>query len=343
VPELSLADIVSGCLALSLNAYVLFGGADFGGGVWDLLASGPRRAHQREVITSALSPIWEANHVWLILAIVLTFTCFSPVFARLGIVLHIPLTLMLIGIVLRGSAFTFRTYDSQHDATQRRWGRIFSSASVITPVLLGISIGAVASGRVGQETQGGFVERFVNPWFTPFALSVGLLTLTIFAFLAAVYLTLETRDHELAEDFRRRALGSGIAVFFASALVLLLSNQAAPLVRTGLMTSPWALPLHLVTGLTAIAVLAALRFRRYRLARIGVGLQVSLIFWGWPMAQYPFLLPPNYTIANSAAPETTLRLTLIGLAIGGVILLPSLWYLFQVFKSVPADPGNRGV
>lgn len=343
MPELSLADIVAACLALSLNAYVLFGGADFGGGVWDLLASGPRRTHQREVITSALSPIWEANHVWLILAIVLTFTCFSPVFARLGTVLHIPLTLMLIGIVLRGSAFTFRTYDSQHDTTQRRWGRIFSSASVITPILLGISIGAVASGRVGQGAQGGFVERFVNPWFTPFALSVGLLALTIFAFLAAVYLTLETRDRELAEDFRRRALGSGIAVFFASALVLLLSNQAAPLVRTGLMASPWALPLHLVTGLTAIAVLAALWFRRYRLARIGVGLQVSLIFWGWPMAQYPFLLPPNYTIANSAAPETTLRLTLIGLAIGGVLLLPSLWYLFQVFKSVPADPGHRGV
>src|SRR5437868_9199404 len=140
--EVRLSDVLAGLLALSLNAYVLFGGADFGGGVWDLLASGPRQSRQRDVITSALSPIWEANHVWLILAIVLTFTCFSPVFARLWIVLHIPLTLMLIGIVLRGSAFTFRSYDTQKDAAQRRWGRIFSSASVITPILLGISIGA---------------------------------------------------------------------------------------------------------------------------------------------------------------------------------------------------------
>jgi cytochrome d ubiquinol oxidase subunit II len=170
---------------------------------------------------------------------------------------------------------------------------------------------------------------------------VGLLALAIFAFLAAVYLTLETRDRELADDFRRRALASGIAVFFASALVLLLSTQAAPLVRRGLMASPWALPLHLLTGATAIAVLAALWFRRYRLARIGVGLQVSLIFWGWPMAQYPFLLPPNYTIANSAAPQATLRLTLIGLAVGGIIVFPSLWYLFQIFKTVPADPSDR--
>src|ERR687886_2770697 len=203
MPELP--DILAGVLALSLNAYVLLGGADFGGGVWDMLASGPRRNRQREVISHAISPIWEANHVWLILAIVLTFTCFPSVYARLGTVLHIPLTLMLVGIVLRGSAFTFRTYDSQHDAAQRRWGRIFSSASVITPILLGVSIGAVASGRIGREMGGGFAARFVAPWLTLFGVSVGLLTLVLFAFLAAVYLTLESTDRELCEDFRKRA------------------------------------------------------------------------------------------------------------------------------------------
>lgn len=342
MPEFGLPEVVAAILALSLNAYVLFGGADFGGGVWDMLASGPRRQRQREVIAHALGPIWEANHVWLILAIVLTFTGFAPVFARLGTVLHIPLTLMLVGIVLRGSAFTFRTYGSQHDAAQRRWGRIFSSASVITPILLGVSIGAVASGRVGRDTSGGFQARFVEPWLTPFAFSVGLLALAIFAFLAAVFLTLETRDRELVEDFRRRALGAGVVVFFASALVLLLSRRTAPLVQTGLTSSEWALPLHLVTGLTAIGVLASLWFRRYRLARIGVGLQVSLILWGWALAQYPFLLPPALTIRNAAAPDSILRLVLIAVALGGVLLLPSLWYLFQIFKTVPADPAERG-
>jgi cytochrome bd ubiquinol oxidase subunit II len=258
-------------------------------------------------------------------------------------VLHIPLTLMLVGVVLRGSAFTFRTYDSQHDATQRRWGRIFASASVITPVLLGVSIGAVASGRVGRPGSGGFVEGFVQPWLTPFAFSVGLLALTLFAFLAAVFLTLETHDPQLCEDFRRRALGSGVAVFFASGLVLLLSHGAAPLVRSGLLRSPWAIPLHLATGVTAVAVLAALWFRRFRLARIAVGLQVTLIFWGWPLAQYPLLIPPDISITRAAAPDTTLRLVLITLAIGGVLLLPSIWYLFQVFKSGPADQVDRTI
>src|SRR3954468_2466614 len=198
VPELNLADVLAAVLALSLNAYVLFAGADFGGGVWDLLAAGPRRDRQREVIRHALGPIWEANHVWLILAIVLTFSCFPPVFARLGIVLHIPLSLMLVGIVLRGEEFTFRTYDDQHDAVQRRWGRIFAGASLVTPILFGVCIGAIAAGRVEPlRREAGFTASFVEPWLTPFSLAVGLMTLALFAHLAAVFLTLESDDPEL--------------------------------------------------------------------------------------------------------------------------------------------------
>ncbi|HEX2220330.1 MAG TPA: cytochrome d ubiquinol oxidase subunit II [Gemmatimonadales bacterium] len=335
MPELSLADLTALLVALSLNAYVLFGGADFGGGVWDMLAGGPRRARQREVIAHAIGPIWEANHVWLILAIVLAFTCFSPVFARIMTVLHIPVSLMLIGIVLRGSAFTFRTYDDEHDAAQLRWGRIFSSASVLTPLLLGVCIGAVASGRVVAPTEGSFAERFIEPWLTPFALGVGVLTVTLFAFLAAVFLTLETRDPDLVEDFRRRALGAGVAVFLASAAVLLLSFRGAPLMAAGLVGSSWALPLHLATAFSAAGVFAALWARRFRIARVLAGLQVSCIFWGWTASQYPYLVPPDLTVESSAAPEITLRITLWALAGGTLVLAPSLIYLFRVFKSGP--------
>ena len=341
MPEWTLPDLLAAILALSLNIYVLLGGADFGGGVWDLLASGPRKDRQREVISHAIGPIWEANHVWLILAIVLTFTCFPPVFARLGIVLHIPLTLMLVGIVLRGTAFTFRTYDIEHDANQRRWGRIFASASAVTPVLLGVCIGAVASGRVGGPMEGGFVDRFVAPWTTPFAFAVGFLTLALFAFLAAVFLTMESHDRALCEDFRRRALGAGVAVFLTSGLALLLALAGdAPLMGEGLLGSGWAVPLHLVTGAAAVGAFVAVWLRRYWLARLAAGLQVSLIIWGWALAQYPYLLPPGFTVQGAAAPDVTLRLVAWALAAGALVLLPSLWYLFRVFKSAPAhQPG----
>jgi cytochrome d ubiquinol oxidase subunit II len=343
--DLTLADILAAILALALNAYVLLGGADFGGGVWDLLATGPRRDRQREVISHAIGPIWEANHVWLILAIVLTFSCFPPVFARLGIVLHIPLTLMLVGIVLRGSAFTFRTYDDQHDAVQRRWGRIFAGASLVTPILLGVCIGAVAAGRAGPvPAHGSFAERFVAPWLTPFSLAVGLLTLALFAHLAAVFLTLESDDPEMVEDFRARALWSGGALFVAAFGALVVARTHAPLMGMGLLVSPWSLPFHVVTGLAASAALAALWWRRYHLARVAVGVQVSLILWGWGVSQYPYLIPPDLTIAGAAAPAVTLRLVLIALGLGVVVLLPSLVYLFRVFKAAPSHSvrGPRG-
>lgn len=337
---LTLPNVVAALVVLSLNAYAVMGGADYGGGVWDLLASGPRKKAQRALIADAIGPIWEANHVWLILVVVLVFTCFPTTFARLAVVLHVPITLMLIGVVLRGSAFTFRTYDSKRDAVQRRWGTTFAIASVVTPVLLGVSLGALASGGVGEaDLARGFRSVLLDSWLTPFALAVGLFTLVLFAFLAATYLTLEAatsarRDEAeaLHDDFRRRALWSGVAVFAAALLVLLLAGAAAPRLRAGLTEGGWALALHLVTAAAALTALAALWTRRYAVARVAAIAQVSCILWGWAWAQFPYVVPPNLTIAAGAAPPITLALTLIGVAVGFTVLVPSLWYLFRIFK-----------
>jgi cytochrome d ubiquinol oxidase subunit II len=341
MPDATLAVVLAGVILLALNAYALLGGADFGGGVWDLLASGPRRARQRELIADAIGPIWEANHVWLILAVVLLFTCFPDAFARVATVLHIPLVLLLVGIVLRGSAFTFRSYDSRRDAVQRRWGAVFSGASIITPLLLGAAVGALATGRV-RPPAGGFVASYLSPWATPFALATGLLALALFAFRAAVYLTVEAGDDRpLADDFRRRALGAGAAAIIMAGGTLMLARRGAPMVHGGIMGARWALPLHTGAAVAAAAALGALALRRYRLARIAAAALVSLVIWGWGAAQFPWLVPPDLTIAQTAAPVTTLRFVSLGLVAGAVILVPSLVYLFRVFKSAGSDRGAR--
>jgi cytochrome d ubiquinol oxidase subunit II len=324
---------IAGVVMVALNFYVLFAGADFGGGVWDFLASGPRRQAQREVISHALAPIWEANHVWLILVIVLLFTCFPVAFATIAIALHIPLTLMLFGIVLRGSAFIFRSYGSDQDATQQRWGRVFAIASIVTPVLLGMCIGAIATGALGMTSfTGPFAEHFIWPWLTMFGLGVGLMALALFSFLAAVYLTVETEGTPLQDDFRARALWAAVAVFVLAFGVLALSWRAAPMVREGLMAGSLALPIHIVTGIAAVTAIAALWTRRFRLARVAAAAQVTFILWGWAAAQYPYLLPPALTIEAAAAPSRTLLLVLWTLAAGACVLFPSLFYLFRIFK-----------
>ncbi len=339
----TLPHIVAGLMVVSLNAYVLLGGADFGGGIWDLLARGRNREAQRAVIADAIGPIWEANHVWLILVVVLLFTCFPRVYAHLATDLHIPITLMLIGIVLRGSAFTFRTYDSTRDAVQRRWGRIFSVASVATPVLLGLCVGAVASGRVPiplstadstPDMMPTFAERFMDPWMrSPFAWSVGLLALALFAVLAATYLTAEARDTDLKEVFRARALQSqGVLLLLAATTIALAANDA-PLVYNGLTKGSIALGMHGVTAVAAVTCIAALWRRHYLLARFAVAAQASFILWGWAWSQFPWILPPDLRIADAAAPPATLQVVVTILAAGTVILLPSFVYLFRVFKS----------
>src|SRR5437870_10696633 len=192
----------------SLIEYALMRDADFGGGIWNVLAFVPRARRQREAIAEAIGPIWEANHVWLILVIVLLFTGFPAGFATMMTALNIPMTVMLLGIVFRDSAFVFRKYDVR----ERRWGTLFGMASFLTPFFQGVILGALTTGQIRVE-QGRVLTGFMAGWLTPFALSCGVFALGLFAFLAATYLTLDTQQQpDLQDDFRRRALWSGLAL-----------------------------------------------------------------------------------------------------------------------------------
>ena len=350
VASLGLPEIIAGSLVLALNAYVLTGGADFGGGVWDLLASGPRRDAQRALIAKAVAPIWEANHVWLILAVVILFTAFPSAFATLGIVLHIPLSLMLGGIVLRGSSFVFRSYGARDDASQRMWGRLFAIASIVTPVLLGAIVGAIASGAVGHAASllpamgaavsgeaPSFVTVFVTPWLASFSLAMGALALAMFAFLAAVYLALAATDAALRDDFRRRALGAACAMFVAAFGGLGIAYRQAPHVSRALMVGP-VVALQMAIALAALGAIWALWTRHWATARVAAAAQVSLILWGWVIVQYPFVIPPTQTLRAVAAPRITLVILLYALAGGGAILFPALAYLYRTFAAENTKP-----
>lgn len=342
---MSLETIIAGVMVASLVLYALLGGADYGGGVWDLFAFGQRAREQRALIADAISPVWEANHVWLILVIVILFTAFPPAFATIATALHIPITLLLIGIVLRGTAFTFRTYDVQRDDVQRRWSLVFSIASIITPILLGTILGAIASGTIRVEN-GALTSGFFTSWLVPFPFAVGFFALALFAFLAAVYLTVEaeqrelqgkqrseTESRKLSEDFRLRALLAGVAVGLLALTVFILAGTGAPTVRAGISRTWWALTLHIFTAIFAVSAFMTLLTRRYKLARICAAGQVTLILLGWAFAQYPHLVEPDITITSAAAPQITLELLLAALAAGALLLFPSYYYLIRVFKS----------
>jgi cytochrome d ubiquinol oxidase subunit II len=329
---LELAWLVMG---VGLIAYVLTGGADLGGGIWDLLASGPRKQEQRVALAEALAPIWEANHVWLIFVIVVLFTVFPRGFAAISIALHIPLTLALLGIVLRGSAFVFRAYGLGSERQRLTWGRTFAWASVFTPLFLGMSLAALASGDL--RLRAGIVESgFLAGWLTPFAVLVGLFGTVLFTLLAAVYMTLETSG-ELREDFRRRALWcEGIAAVLAAAAAWRASVDA-PLFFTRFLGDEagrvglWAL--QGATAACAIGAVVALWLQRFRTARIAVVAQVTLVLAGWGRAMQGHVLLPGLRIEDAGARPEVLSALFPALGVGALLLGPSLVYLFRVFKT----------
>jgi cytochrome d ubiquinol oxidase subunit II len=324
-----MADALGAAMLAALVFYVLLGGADFGGGIWDLLASGPRAREQRALIERAIGPIWEANHVWLILVIVVLFTGFPPAFAAISVALFVPLVLLLVGIVLRGAAFTFRLYDGS-DPVQRAWGAAFSASSVLAPLALGTAVGALASGRLrlGERwvPAGGWLA-----WLAPFPVAIGVYAAALFAFVAATYLAVEARG-ALREDFRRRALAAGVAVFLAAAAALALAWREAPVVFEGLTRRGWSLPFHAATGVAALLAFWALWTRRVRLGRAAAAAQAALIVVGWGLSQHPYLVVPDVTLASASAPPATQRLLLGALAGGALLLFPCLYLLFRVFK-----------
>jgi cytochrome d ubiquinol oxidase subunit II len=326
--------VLGGAIMAALCLYAVFGGADFGGGVWDLLASGPRKAAQRALIEKAIGPIWEANHVWLILAVVLLFSAFPTAFAAISIALHVPLTLFLIGVVFRGSAFTFRAYDDRNDGRQQRWGLLFSLASIASPILLGVLVGTIASGEI-HVAAGVVTSGYFAPWLRPFPLVVGLYALALFAYLAAVYLAAEADAAgapELTSDFRHRALIAGGVVGAIALVAFALSFGSAPRIREGLTERPWTWPLHLATAAAATTAFWALWKRRISLARVSVVAQVTLILLGWAASQYPYLLVPSHTLTSAAANPRTQELLIIALAAGSALLFPSLYVLYRIFK-----------
>jgi cytochrome d ubiquinol oxidase subunit II len=312
----SAAEGVAGVMVIALVIYGLTAGADFGGGILDIVAHGPRAKEQRAAIEQAIAPIWEANHVWLILVLVLLFVAFPEAFAAISTWLFVPILLLVVGIVIRGAAFIFRAYDVHTDTVQRRWGRIFSAASVLAPFMLGVVVGSLARGDATQAERGWW------SWVSPFPFVTGGFAVALFAFLAAVYLTVETAG-ALQEDFRRRALWAGISVFALAAAAGATSAVEAPLVFAGLTRRWVSMPLQ---GATAVA---------------------ALVVVGWAASQYPWLLVPDYTIASAAAPRITLVLLLWAVTAGAVFLVPALWLLFRVFKgrhpsSVGSHPDARG-
>jgi cytochrome d ubiquinol oxidase subunit II len=331
---MSKAEVVAAMLWTVVTLYAVFGGADFGAGFWDLLAGGAERgARPRALADRSLTPVWEANHVWLIFVLVVSWTAFSTAFAAVTSTLFIPLSLAALGVVLRGAGFAFRK-EVRRLGARRLFGATFAASSVLVPFFLGTAVGAIASGRVPAAGTG---DR-VTSWLNLTSVTIGALFVFAGAYLAATFLTVDARrlgDAELERYFRRRALVAAVLAGALAAGGLVALHRDARFVFDGLVGD--ALPLVIASGVCGAAALAAQAAGRARAARpLAVG-AVAAVIWGWGVAQHPYLLPRSLTLDAAAAPSGTLTALLVVFGAALAIVVPALALLYALHQRARLD------
>jgi cytochrome d ubiquinol oxidase subunit II len=330
---------VAAILFVVIAAYALFGGADFGGGIWDLMAGGAERgAAPRELIDESITPVWEANHVWLVFILVLLWTAFPPAFAAIMTALFVPLSLSLLGIVLRGVGFAFR-HTAERLPMKRFTGATFASASLITPFFMGTIVGAVATGQVPVHPAGNILAA----WTSTTAILTGFLFVAACAYISAVFLVPEARhrgQQDLVRYFSLRATAAGVVTGALAGGTFGELSVSTPYVYhrlTGI-----ALPLVAISIAAGIAVLGMLWVRWHHpvFLRATAAVAVATVVWGWGLAQYPYLFPTSLSLAAGTAPTGSLVSEFVVAGLALLLVAPGfalLYFLQQRGMLTAAD------
>lgn len=315
--------------------YLTLGGADFGAGILELFTSDKNKNKTRKTMYRAIGPIWEANHMWLIIAIVILFVGFPKIYTTMSIHMHIPLVLMLLGIIARGTAFTFRHYDAVKDEMQEIYNKIFVYSSFITPLFLGIIAGSTVTGKIDPNATN-FLDAYIFSWFNLFSFAVGLFTVTICGFLAAVFIIGQTPEISERERFIKKAKAFNIMAVITGLLVFIISIvENIPLTTWVFDNWPGALAFGLAT-ISVIILWSIWNTERTNFMRFLAGFQVTMILFITTWKHYPnIVLLKNgeaLSLLQEQGSEKTIDTLAWALLLGSIFILPTLVYLIYSFQ-----------
>jgi len=319
-------------LAIALLLYVVLGGADFGGGILELLTKGKAS----KIVSKAIAPVWEANHVWLILVLVILFVGFPTVYSTVLTALHIPVLLVLIGIIFRGTAFTFRHYDIEQARPKAIYSKVFRYSSLFTTFFLGVTMGGIILGNITLDYQLGFYEVYIHPWLNWFSASMGLFLVLLFAFLASIFTVSEINDAPYVRYFTQVSKRLLLGLVVVGALVFAVAQLSGHHLLYQFLHS---------SGSIASAILATLALPLFGyylnkhnkiMLRLTAGFQTAMIVTGWFAIQFPVLVKmkngSDITVQNASAPPAVQLYLLVALVVGVLLIFPAMFYLYKVFK-----------
>jgi cytochrome d ubiquinol oxidase subunit II len=323
-------------LGLSLLFYCILGGADFGAGALECFIPRKHRKRHEEMVSKAMGPVWEANHIWLIILIVILFNGFPSVYTQCSIYFHIPLLLMLIGIVFRGCAFTFRNYDAVKDESHRYYTAAFSISSLLTPLMFGMILAGMFFGIDPDATD--YYHKYISSWFNFPCFIVGVFVVTVFTYLASVYLIGEAGDKASRDYYFRCTQKTSLIMLATGALVFVFAEQSPHYLLPLFFSNPLSLFCFVSASFLTLIFWQNMRLRLLTgwSIRLVAGAQVALVLGAWFAITYPTVLfyknGDMLSLLRSAAPEAVIDILAWSLMIGSLLFLPILFYLIRVFK-----------
>lgn len=328
-------------LFFAILLYFLLGGADFGAGIIELFTSDPNKNRTRRTMYQAIGPIWEANHMWLIIAVVILFVGFPRIYTQMSIYLHIPILIMLMGIIARGTAFTFRAYDAvKGERTQYLYNHIFVYSSFITPLFLGIIAGSAISGHIDTKAIS-FMDAYVYSWFNLFSVAVGLFTVALCGFLAAIYLIGESTEEIDVKRFILKAKVLNILAFVFGGLVFLAAEIENIHLALWIFGNPISLIAVIAASISLVLLWVTISNGKRLIARAFAAFQVSMILLSVGYRHYPNFIMikggENMSLLTEHATEKTIDTLGTALLAGSLLILPSLFYLYYSFKDRNRD------
>ncbi len=326
-------------LAISLLLYVILAGADFGAGIVELLSSKKNQEQTKKTIYRVMGPVWEANHIWIIIMIVILWVAFPKFYNVLVVYLHIPLTLTLLGITLRGVAFVFRHYDAFKDKSQIVYDWMFRVSSLLTPIFIGMTFGATVSGELiitENYTDYSFEELFIAPWLNIFSIVVGFFFAGLCAFLSSILLIGEAEANNTNIYLRKSKIAT-IVIILLGFIVLTYGFFNDIKFVTAFVNNPYAIGLILLSALLIYPLLHSIKKAKQILSRALAGLQVLFILTAALITHYPYLIitkQAELSLLDGIAPESTITVLGISLIVGGLLIIPGLFHLLKSFKMI---------
>lgn len=327
-------------LFFSLFLYVLLAGADFGGGIIELFSSPKNQEKTKQTIYRVMGPIWEANHIWIIILIVILWIGFPQYFNIFVVYLHIPITLMLLGITIRGLAFIFRHYDAVKGRSQGSYNALFKLGSILSPLFLGVIFGGLVGGNINLFSENpnlSFKEIYIDGWFNIFSILIGLFYIALCAFIASNFLIGEADDEDELNLYRKKASYSTIILVFIGLVILAYGYFNEIDFVIDFIENKYSIIAVAISGIVLIPLWKMIKLKRKAWARILAGVQVLLIVSAAMLAHFPDVIitsTQEISILDGVAPDSVIQVLGIALLIGGAIILPGLYHLMKSFQLI---------